>query len=123
MKNNWQLQQDAANNEMVLEDFDDYGYGETHDVSIGDEVESDLNDYQQFGIVVGIIRDYTGSPACYKVWRTDDDCFDYIQAAQVTMHEACGSSEWSLGRIGYHKVETTGGGYYYNAETGDKILW
>lgn len=123
MQNNWQLQQDRANEDMILNDFDDYGYGETHDVSIGDEIESDLNEYPQFGIVVGIIRDYTGAPACYKVWCTDNNGFDYIQAAQVTMHEACGSSEWSLSRIGYKKVETPDGGYYHNEKTGDKILW
>lgn len=123
MKNNWQLQRDSANDEMILDDFDDYGYGETHDISIGDEIESDLNDYQQFGIVVGIIRDYAGAPACYKVWRPEDRCFDYIQASQVTMHEACGSSEWSLERIGYQKSEEADGGYYYNADTGDIILW
>lgn len=127
MVNNWQLQQDGRNADFLCADYDDYGYGEAHRVSIGDEIESDLNDYAQYGVVVGIIRDYTGTPVCYKVWRTSEaehGFFDYIQAAKVTMCEPCGSSEWSLGRIGYQLMESEdGSGYFYNPETEDVIQW
>lgn len=126
MKNNWQLQHDEANADMVCEDYDDYGYGESHNVSIGDEIESDLNDYDQYGIVVGIIRDRTGRAACYKVWRSenaDGGGFDYIEASKVTMCEPCGSSIWSLKRIGYKVAGSIDNPYFYNPTTEDVIQW
>lgn len=119
MKNNWQLQQDVSNFDALSDDFDDYGYGESHEVSIGDEIESEEGEFGQYGIVLGVIRNFYGEPVCYKVWRNEDKCFDYIQASRVTMCEPCGSSEWSLGRIGYQKLENC----YYNEETGDRIIW
>lgn len=126
MRNNWRLQLDGDNAEYIChEDYDDYGYGASHPVSIGDEIECSLNDYPQYGVVIGIIRDYTGRAACYKVWRQEGSrgCFDYIEASGVTLCEPCGSSEWSLGRIGYVFVETDDGRYYHNPETKDVIMW
>lgn len=125
MKNNWQLQRDAENEEWIFEDYDDYGYGGDHPVSIGDEIESDCEGYAQYGIVVGIVRNFRGDAVCYKVWRQEHDGgdgFDYIEASRVTMCEPCGSSEWSLGRIGYKFISCDGGGYYYNEQTGDAIV-
>lgn len=124
MKNNWQLQRDTKNEEWIFEDYDDYGYGHDHPVSIGDEIESDYEEYVQYGIVIGIIRNFCGKAVCYKVWRQEDDSdgeLDYIEASKVTLCEPCGSSEWSLGRVGYHFVSCDGGGYYYNEQTGDVI--
>lgn len=125
MKNNWQLQRDTENEELTFEDYDDYGYGYDHPVSIGDEIEAEREDGTQYGVVVGIIRDYQGGAVCYKVWRYNEDGggqFDYVEASKVTLCEPCGSSEWSLGRIGYHYVPNDdGGGYYYNEQSGDTI--
>lgn len=125
MKNNWQLQSDDSNFDYAISDFDDYGYGELHSVSIGDEIESDLSDVTQYGIVVGIIRTMAGEAACFKVWRQDENegCFDYIEASKVTMCEPCGSSKWSLERIGYETAGTEDAPYFYNPKTGDVIQW
>lgn len=125
MKNNWQLQRDTGNNELAAEDYDDYGYGWAHPVSIGDEIEAERGDDVQHGVVVGIIRNYRGSAVCYKVWRYEEEGggqFDYIESSTVTLCEPCGSSEWSLGRFGYRYVEDESGcGYYYNEQIGDMI--
>lgn len=123
MRNNWQLQHDEDNEELTLEDYDDYGYGPGHPVSIGDEIEAERRDDVQHGIVVGIIRDYQGGAVCYKVWRQESNAggqFDYIEASKVTLCEPCGSSSWSLGRIGYQYI-SDGGGCFYNAQNGDAI--
>lgn len=132
MENMWVLKKDGTEEEdfFAPSDFDDYGYGPFHDTSIGDEIEAWDKDDPQFGIVLGIIRSYSGRPMCYKVWRQVQDegdvgCFDYIQASKVTLSEPCGSSEWSLGRIGYKLMEDEDGDpiCFYNEETGDVIEW
>lgn len=125
MKNNWQLQRDTENKELTFEDYDDYGFGPDHPVSIGDEVEAERKDDVQFGVVVGIIRDYLGGAVCYKVWSSDKEGggqFDYIEASKVTLCEPCGSSKWSLERIGYKYLpDDSGGWYFYNEQSGDAI--
>lgn len=125
MKNNWQLQPDDGNLDYTFSDFDDYGYGELHSVSIGDEIESDFGDVTQYGVVIGIIRTLTGEAACFKVWRQEENGgqFDYIEASKVTMCEPCGSSEWSLNRIGYETAGTEDAPYFYNPNTKDVIRW
>lgn len=125
MVNNWVLQEDDRNGYLSALDYDDYGYGELHSVSIGDEIEADAGDYPQYGIVIGIIRNRIGDPVCYKVWRIEqgDGCFDYIEASKVTLCEPCGSSEWSLGRIGYKLIDSEEGCRFINQSTGDVILW
>lgn len=125
MRNNWQLQRDDSNADMVRADYDDYGYGSHHAVSIGDEIEAGAEDDPKFGVVVGVIRDNNGVPVCYKVWCELDGTsfFNYIQASEVTTCEPCGSSEWSLGRIGYTLVDEDGESYFYNPHTKDVILW
>lgn len=116
----------------------------------GDEVEAEST--EQYGIVLGAIRDSGGTPVCYKVWSHytpnseydyatfDIDgkgvkapnwlaCgeFDYIEASKITLAEPCGDTAWSLGRIGYEWIKRLGvnefDGYYYNKETGDTIFW
>lgn len=124
MQNNWQLQHDPQNKYLILEDYDDYGFGSDHPVSIGDEIEAEHQDDVQYGIVIGIIRDYQGNAVCYKVWRHERDGrgqFDYIEASKVTLCEPCGSSEWSLRRIGYQYIQDKQGGYYYNEQSKDVV--
>lgn len=92
------------------EDFDDYGYGVNHPVSIGDEIYVERDEEPQWGIVVGIIRNVYGDPVCYKVVRTKNDrdtvgVFDYIQAREVSFCEPCETAAWSLSRIGYEFIE------------------
>lgn len=130
MKNQWVLQPHPENKNLTRMDYDDYGCGAEHPISIGDEIEAFDERHPQFGVVVGIIRNVYGIPVCYKVVRQfDDDStfeYDYIQAKSVTLAEPCGSSEWSLGRIGYEPVvinEDPREGYYFNKETKDVVLW
>lgn len=125
MRNNWQLQRDDGNADLVRADYDDYGYGSQHPVSIGDEIEAGTEEDQKFGIVVGVIRDNRGRPVCYKVWcETDSGAFfDYVQASEVISCEPCGSSEWSLGRIGYTLVDEDEECYFFNPQAKDVILW
>ena len=75
--------------------------------------------------MVGIIRDRTGQAVCYKVWRSENACggFDYIEASKVTMCEPCGSSIWSLKRIGYKVAGSADDPYLYNPATEDVIRW
>ena len=40
MSVNWKMDETALGRETFAEDFDDYGRGEDHKVSIGDEVEA-----------------------------------------------------------------------------------
>lgn len=117
MNNNWILQHEDFNGTpiMVVDALD-------RDVLIGDEIEAEHTG--QWGIVVGVIRNYNGGAECFKVWRSVPGCFDYIQAGAVTMRERCGSADWSLGRIGYTWIDDNGDdGYYYNSATGDVIRW
>lgn len=128
MKNNWILQADEDSVDTARGDYDDYGYGDTHPVSIGDEITVEDDRYFQEGIVVGIIRNVYGIPVCYKVVsRTDENditgVFDYISASRVTICEPCGSAAWSIGRIGYNWEEDDVGGHFVNKQTGDVILW
>lgn len=92
------------------------------DVSIGDEIEAEGT--EQWGTVVGVIRNKFGNAVCYKVRCVD--CFDYIPKGAVTLHEKCGSAQWSLGRIGYVLMDDGDGENaecYYNEATGDVIRW
>lgn len=134
MNYNWALQNGGEG--CFPQDFNDYDYGENHKPSIGDEIEADNGYYFSSGIVIGIIRNKAGVPVCYKVWSTsadngNDNCsakdkaiYDYIQSKDVTLCEPCGSSKWSLSRIGYEWVDgdDADDGHYYNKETGD-VIW
>lgn len=113
------MKYDVENNDMVAGWFDDYGCGEGHAVSIGDEIISEVEDIQHGGVVVGIIQDNAGRHVCYKVWRIDDGAFDYVQASDVMMCEPCGSADWSLQRIGYERRPRA----YVNRDIEDVILW
>ena len=128
MKNNWVLQADETNICSARNDFDDYGYGQYHPVSIGDEIIVDDEDCFQSGIVVGIIRNIYGVPVCYKVVTRKDNedtvgVFDYISPEKVTLCDPCGSAAWSVGRVGYLWIENDLGGWFYNKTTGDVIFW
>lgn len=128
MKNNWILQADPENGDgLYKRDFDDYGFGDTHPVSIGDEIEVDDDAYYQSGTVVGIIRNAYGIPVCYKVICETDETyvFDYINPDKVAMCHPCGSADWSLARFGYRLIEDAEQNmtYYYNDATGDVIFW
>lgn len=124
MKNNWILQE-MWSSAKIEDDYDDYGCGEDHEVSIGDEVESlDRAGNVHAGVVVGIIRDIDGVPVCYKIWDGERNGFDYIQGADSIVCEPCGSSQWALERIGYVRFNHTDKrGYYLNNQTGDVIYW
>lgn len=101
----------------------------TWQFGVGDEIWTDSNGYAQYGVILAIIRDFKGRPACYKVWRSNDDedwengCFDYIEAHHVHFYENYGSIENSLARIGYKYVPFGDPddcvGYYKNETTGD----
>lgn len=128
MKNNWVLRADEENLSAARRDYDDYGYGGMHPVSIGDEIVVDDEECFQAGVVVGIIRNIYGTPVCYKVVSMvceDDEVggFDYISPDKVTVCDPCGSASWSVGRIGYEWVEDDAGGRFYNEKTGDVIYW
>ena len=126
MRNNWISQETEWRDEFDgINGFDDYGRGEDHSVSIGDEIEaSDKSGMVHAGVVVGIIRSLDGDPVCYKVWDVEHDDFDYVQAADVNVCEPCGSSQWALERIGYRRYEATEShGFYKNERTGDVIYW
>lgn len=134
MKNQWVLMHDDENEDLYFDNFDDYGYGSEHSPSIGDEIETEEEDSGQFGIVLDIVRNIYGAPVCYKVWRRgydengelseDKGCFDYVQADRIHLCEPCGSSEWSLGRIGYELREENGARVLYNERTKDVIrVW
>lgn len=134
MTNQWVLAQDDENEDLYFDNFDDYGYGYEHRPSIGDEIETEDSDSGQFGIVLDIIRSISGDPVCYKVWRReygeddelsdDKGCFDYIQADRIHLCEPCGSSQWSLSRIGYELLEENGVRVLYNKKTKDVItVW
>lgn len=136
MINQWILKCDDNNEELYCGNFDDYGYGFGHSPSIGDEIEASGTEDKdlQFGIVLDIIRNIYGDPVCYKVWRgtydenrklsPDKGCFDYIRADMVSLCEPCGSSEWSLGRIGYKLQKRRGNTVLYNKKTKDVItVW
>lgn len=128
MKNNWILQTDEDSIAVARRDFDDFGYGQSHPISIGDEIAAGDEGCYQFGIVVGIIRNIYGVPVCYKVVsRMDesdtDGVFDYISPNKVTACDPCGSAAWSVGRIGYEWVEDGDSGHFYNKKTGDVIYW
>lgn len=128
MKNNWVLQSSEENIAVARGDYDDYGYGRSHPVSIGDEIIVDDEESFQGGIVVGIIRNIYGVPVCYKVvHRTDENDvvgeFDYISPDKVTACEPCGSAAWSVGRVGYKWINDDTGGYFRNKKTGDVIYW
>lgn len=125
MKNNW-VQPGRLHTMVPVEyDYDDYGSGDDHNISIGDEVESmDRSGTTHAGVVVGIIRDITGRPVCYKVWDEEHEDFDYIQASDSIVCEPCGSSLWALKRIGYEVGgKVAGHGYYCNEKTKDVIYW
>lgn len=125
MKNNWLQFYRICSAVSVEEDFDDYGSGEDHRISIGDELEaSDKSGVVHAGVVVGIIRDINGCPVCYKVWDEEHDDFDYIQASDSIVCEPCGSSQWALERIGYKKKYEAGEhGFYFNDRIKDVIFW
>ena len=128
MKNNWVLQASEEDIATARKDYDDYGYGEAHPVSIGDEIVVDDEEYFQNGIVIGIIRNVYGQPTCYKVVsRVGEDCtveeIDYISPDKMTTCEPCGSAAWSLGRIGYKLIEDDDASYFKNEITGDVIYW
>jgi len=54
MSVNWKMDETALGRETFAEDFDDYGRGEDHKVSIGDEVEAtDKYGRTHAGVVVG----------------------------------------------------------------------
>lgn len=102
-------------------------------ITLGDEISTD--EPEQYGIVVGIIRNRRGVAECYKVagyymnnsgLEEGEFGFDYIQAVNVVLREMCGSSAWSLDRIGYKWVKDEDyvhGGYFYSEETGDIAHW
>lgn len=125
MKNNWTFTKGSSDEYPPWNDFDDYGYGEDHNVSIGDEIESfDRSEMIHTGVVVGIIRDINGHPVCYKIWDGEQDCFDYVPSSGSIVCEPCGSSKWALERIGYTRHdEAYGHGLYRNDQTGDVIVW
>ena len=128
MRNNWILQADEENIATARKDFDDYGYGGTHPVSIGDEIIVVDEECPQLGIVVGIIRNIYGVPVCYKVVSRINEIdtvgvFDYISPDKVTACDPCGSASWSVGRVGYQWIEDVDGGRFYNEKTGDVIYW
>lgn len=134
LNKNWVLNFTGTPPCFYGEDFDDYGHGVEHPISIGDEISAECRDDPQYGIVVGIIRNIHDEPVCYKVVRIEDSgdtvgVFDYIQARDVTFYEPCGSSEWSLGRIGYTLVENEDNNEgiwqykFYNETTKDVIFW
>jgi len=126
MSVNWKMDETALGRETFAEDFDDYGRGEDHKVSIGDEVEAtDKYGRPHAGVVVGIIRDINREPVCYKVWNEELDDFDFIQASDNILCEPCGSSQWSLERIGYvqHGNDADRCWFYLNKRTGDVIYW
>lgn len=125
MSVNWKMDETTLCRETLAEDFDDYGRGEDHKVSIGDEVEAtDKYGRTHAGVVVGIIRDINREPVCYKVWNEELDDFDYIQASDSIVCEPCGSSLWALKRIGYEVGgKVAGHGYYCNEKTKDVIYW
>ena len=128
MKNNWVFQAEEDGFFAAGEDYDDYGYGSTHPVSIGDEIIVDDEDRFQAGVVVGIIRNIYGAPVCYKIVSCRDendlgDTFDYVSPSDITLCEPCGSAEWSLDRVGYKWTETEEEGFFYNKETKDVIPW
>lgn len=124
MSVNWKMSEKAWGVEPLAEDFDECGCGDGHRVFIGDEIEAtDRQGCHHCGIVVGIIRDINGVPVCYKLWN-DEEYFDYVQAVDVTICEPCGSSEWSLTRIGYKRYDGVSEcGLYRNEQTGDVIYW
>lgn len=128
MRNNWILQADDDNIAAARRDFDDYGYGDTHPVSIGDEITVDDEECFQSGIVVGIVRNLYGTPVCYKVVTRmgEDDTtgvFDYISPDKVTVCDPCGSAAWSVGRVGYELIDNENGVCFFNKQTGDTIFW
>lgn len=128
MRNNWILQADEDNIAAARGDYDDYGYGGTHPVSIGDEIAVDDEECFQSGIVVGIIRNIYGVPVCYKVVSRADandtvGVFDYISPDKITVCDPCGSASWSVSRIGYEWTEDDTGGRFFNKLTGDVIFW
>lgn len=125
MKNNWVLHMTTLGSENLEDDFDDYGSGDSHSVSIGDEIEaSDRDGNIHAGVVVGIIRDVNGAPVCYKIWDGEQDMFDYVQSSSGILCEPCGSSQWALGRIGYKRyTRSNGHDFYHNGKTGDVIDW
>lgn len=125
MINNWSLQEEVYGTISLECNFDDYGRGEDHKVSIGDEIESsDKNGNIHAGVVVGIIRNLNNDPVCYKIWDDGREDFDYVQVSDSIVCEPCGSSQWALERIGYTRYEFRGGiGYYKNERTGDVIYW
>lgn len=126
MKNNWiLLQEEVWKTAPYEDDFDDYGYGEDHSVSIGDEIESSDKDGKvHAGVVVGIIRDLDRNAVCYKIWDSERDDFDYVQASDSVVCEPCGSSQWALKRIGYTRHDGPDGRWFYhNGQTGDVIYW
>lgn len=126
MKNNWKLSSSAWGTAQLKNNFDDYGHGEYHSISIGDEIESsDKNGHTHYGVVVGIIRDINEVPVCYKIWDEEHCDFDYVQAMDSIVCEPCGSSQWALERIGYTKfcLVDDDMGFYQNERTGDVIYW
>lgn len=126
MSVNWKMDETALGRETFAEDFDDYGRGEDHKVSIGDEVEAtDKYGRTHAGVVVGIIRDVNREPVCYKVWNEELDDLDFIQASDNILCEPCGSSQWSLERIGYVRYGSDADRcwFYLNKRTGDVIYW
>lgn len=124
---NWKMEEAAWGSEPLAEDFDDYGRGEYHRISVGDEVEvSDQYGCTHSGVVLGIIRDINRVPVCYKIWDETHKTFDYVQASDSILCEPCGSSQWSLERIGYVRCacdDEGWSGYYRNEQTGDVIYW
>lgn len=126
MKNNWISQEVEWRDDYAgISNFDDYGHGEHHSVSIGDEIEAfDRYGVIHSGVVVGIIRNLNGDPVCYKIWDDERDDFDYVQESDSIVCEPCGSSQWALERIGYRRLNITSShGYYENGQTGDVIYW
>lgn len=128
MRNNWVLQDDEDNIATARGDYDDYGYGGMHPVSIGDEIVVDDEECFQGGIVVGIIRNIYGVPVCYKVVSRADandtvGVFDYISPDKVSVCDPCGSASWSVSRIGYEWIESENSGCFFNKLTEDVIYW
>jgi len=107
---------------------DDYTYDEQF--SIGDYIECEKT--FQSGHIVGIIKDWVGKDACYKIISTEYEYgivhLDYVQPENVTFHEFAGTPAY-LENFGYRLrrrfvIGSFGIGFvwrYYNKELGDWV--
>lgn len=130
MKNNWVLQEDPRNDELLDAFYDQCSDFVKHYPSIGDEIETYGRDEEQGGVIVGTIYNRFGEPVCYKVLsriyenETDyTDEYDYVAAKDVAICEECFDPEWSLGRFGYRLVETCDGSCFVHEGYGDVVSW